>query len=200
MKLKPLYIYIGIIVVALVTIIIFSSVDEKEETAPISETNQIPNDDIHNSLESGDKPSSTNVTSEFKNRMNELDAYISKNPADTAKIREYAVILASAHNEEKAIELYQNILSIDNKRTDIMTQLAILYFNKNDFNKSIEYLTKILVIDPNNAQTKYNLGVVEARIGDIAAAKKQWEDLLTNHPNTKMSDVAKESLEKLSNK
>ena len=90
--------------------------------------------------------------------------------------------------------------NIDNNRIDILTQLAILYFNKNDFTKAIEYLSNILVIDPSNLQAKYNLGVVEVRIGDIAAAKKQWEDLLNNHPNTKMSDMAKESLEKLSKK
>ena len=32
MKIKPLYIYLGIIVVALVTIIFISNADEKEET------------------------------------------------------------------------------------------------------------------------------------------------------------------------
>ena len=42
--------------------------------------------------------------------MNELDSYIAENPSDTVKIREYAELLASAHNEDKAIELYQNIL------------------------------------------------------------------------------------------
>lgn len=200
MKIKALYIYLGIFVVALVTIIFISNADEKEETVPITETSQIPNDDIHKSFESGDRPSSSNVTLELKNKMAELDSYILENPEDTVKIREYAELLASAHNEDKAIELYQNILSIDKNRVDILTQLAILYFNKNDFTKSLEYLSNILVIDPSNVQAKYNLGVVEVRVGDIAAAKKQWEDLLTNHPNTKMSDMAKESLEKLSKK
>ena len=200
MKIKALYIYIGIIIVALVTIIFISNEDEKEETVPITETSQIPNDDIHKSFDSGDRPSSSNVTLELKNKMAELDSHISENPDDTVKIREYAELLASAHNEDKAIELYQNILSIDKNRVDILTQLAIIYFNKNDFTKSLEYLSNILVIDPSNVQAKYNLGVVEVRVGDIAAAKKQWEDLLTNHPNTKMSDMAKESLEKLSKK
>ena len=200
MKLKPLYIYVAIIIVALVTIILFSNEDEKVETAQISETSQIPDDDMHKSFESGDKPSGANVTSEFKNKMNELDSYIAENPSDTVKLREYAELLAAAHNEDRAVELYNKILKIDDKRIDVFSQLAILYYNKNDFNKSSEYLSKILIVDPNNAQAKYNLGVIEARVGDIVAAKKQWEDLLVNHPNTKMSDMAKESLEKLSKK
>ena len=200
MKLKPLYIYVAIIIVALVTIILFSNEDEKVETAQISKTSQISDDDMHKSFESGDKPSGANVTSEFKNKMNELDSYIAENPSDTVKLREYAELLAAAHNEDRAVELYNKILKIDDKRIDVFSQLAILYYNKNDFNKSSEYLSKILIVDPNNAQAKYNIGVIEARVGDIAAAKKQWEDLLVNHPNTKMSDMAKESLEKLSKK
>jgi tetratricopeptide (TPR) repeat protein len=200
MKLKPLYIYIGIIIVALITIILISDEDEKEESVEISDTSQIPDDDIHKSFESNGQPSSTNVTSEFKNKMNELESYIAENPSDTVKLREYAELLAAAHNKDKAVELYNKILKIDNKRIDVFSQLAILYYNKNDFKKSSEYLSNILIVDPNNAQAKYNLGVIEARLGDIAAAKKQWEDLLANHPNTKMSDMAKESLEKLAEK
>lgn len=200
MKIKALYIYLGIIVIALVTIIFISNIDEQEKNIAGDEVSRIPEDDIHQSFESNGQPSSTNVTPEFKNKMNELDSYIAKNPSDTVKLREYAELLAAAHNEDKAVELYNKILKIDKNRIDILTQLAILHFNKSDFIKANEYLTKILNIDPQNLQAKYNLGVVEARIGDIAAAKKQWEDLLKNHPNTKMSDMAKESLEKLAEK
>ncbi len=200
MKIKALYIYLGIIVIALVTIIFISNIDEQEKNIAGDEVSQIPDDDIHQSFESNGQPSSTNVTPEFKSKMNELDSYIAENPSDTVKLREYAELLAAAHNEDKAVELYNKILKIDNNRIDILTQLAILHFNKSDFIKANEYLTKILIIDPQNLQAKYNLGVVEARIGDIAAAKKQWEDLLKNHPNTKMSDMAKESLEKLAEK
>ncbi len=200
MKIKALYIYLGIIVIALVTIIFISNIDEQEKNIAGDEVSQIPDDDIHQSFESNGQPSSTNVTPEFKSKMNELDSYIAENPSDTVKLREYAELLAAAHNEDKAVELYNKILKIDKNRIDILTQLAILHFNKSDFIKANEYLTKILNIDPQNLQAKYNLGVVEARIGDIAAAKKQWEDLLKNHPNTKMSDMAKESLEKLAEK
>ena len=200
MKLKPLYIYLSIIVVAILTIILISGRNEKEETVVNTETSQIPDDDIHQSFESNGQPSSTNVTSEFKNKMNELDSYIAENPSDTVKLREYAELLAAAHNEDKAVDLYNKILRIDKDRIDVLAQLAIIHFNKSDFNKANEYLNSILIIDPQNLQAKYNLGVVEARIGDIGDAKKQWEDLLTNHPNTKMSDMAKESLEKLSKK
>jgi tetratricopeptide (TPR) repeat protein len=200
MKIKALYIYLGIIVIALVTIIFISNIDEQEKNIAGDEVSQIPDDDIHQSFESNGQPSSTNVTPEFKSKMNELDSYIAENPSDTVKLREYAELLAAAHNEDKAVELYNKILKIDKNRIDVLTQLAILHFNKSDFIKANEYLTKILNIDPQNLQAKYNLGVVEARIGDIAAAKKQWEDLLKNHPNTKMSDMAKESLEKLAEK
>jgi len=202
MKLKPIYIYLSVIIVALITLVIISNSDDNTKVEKAVSNSNIPADENRNSFEgqSNIGPSGSNVSSTIRTKMNDLDEYVTANPNDTLKVKEYADLLAVAHNQEKALLLYNSILDIDPNRTDILTNLAIMYYNKNDFIESKIYNEKILKIDPKHAEAKYNLGVIEAKIGDVEAAKKQWNDLLTNHPNTKMSDMAKESLEQLKSK
>ncbi len=59
------------------------------------------------------------------------------------------------------------------------------------------WLNKILSIDKDNLQARYNLGAVAANQGDYARAKIIWSDLVKNYPGTEMAALAKESLSKL---
>lgn len=201
MKLKPIYLYLFVIIVALITLITISNSNDTSNSEMAAVTENIPDDEIHNNItgQSEIGPTRSNVNQSIIDEMNDLGVYVDANPNDTLKIKEYADLLAMAHNEDKALELYNRILSIDKNRTDVITSLAIMYYNKSDFSQSKMYIERILRINPEHVEAKYNLGLIEARLGDMEAAKKQWEDLQRNHPNTKMSDMAKESLEKLKN-
>ena len=63
MKIKPIYFYAGIIVIAAVLLIIFSSNPEKSSDVT---DNKMPQDEIHKGLTSGEKskPSASNVNEE----------------------------------------------------------------------------------------------------------------------------------------
>ena len=193
------YIYLILFIVALITLVTFSSESNNVET--IVENEVMPKDDVHNTFESNNSinPSGSNVSSSIITKMKDLEDYVQSNPNDTLKIKEYADLLAGAHNEDNALDLYILILSKDEGRTDIISNISVLYYNKNMFPEAKEYIIKLIESDPKDTEAIYNLGVVEARMGDIDAAKKQWEDLSKNHPNTKMSDMAKESIKKLMN-
>lgn len=198
MKLKPIYIYLILFSVVLITVISLSTLSNEVDDSNIAK-GEMPNDDVHKSFQNGNQnPSSTNVTTAAREMLDELKNYVASNPDDTLKIREYAELLTAAHDEEKAIEQFRSILMKDKNRTDILSKLSILYYKRNDFLKARQYIEQILVLDPNNAEAQYNLGIVKVRVGEIDAAKKQWQDLMANHPNTKMSAMAKESLERLS--
>lgn len=197
MKIRSIYIYVAIIIVALVTLVSISSSNSEGEIL-----NSIPNDEVHNSLNSAkmEQPSSNNVNSAFLEKMELMQKELSINPTDTVKIKEYADLLLAAHKKEEAIKYYGQILDIDSSRIDILKTLSLLEFENGNFKAAKEIIAKLLLLEPNNPETVYNMGVIEVKIGDIDAAKKQWNDLIANHPNTKMSDIAKQSLEKLSNR
>lgn len=197
MKLKPLYIYIILIITAIVLLVIFSDDKKSDEIAEVN-SSSIPNDDIHKGMNDlASKPSSSNVNREIINKLSDLENYVNENPTDTLKIREYADLLAAAHKQEKAISLYKRIIEIDPNRLDIQSYLAVLYYNKELYSEAKKAIANILSANPNNTEAIYNMGLIEARIGDMKAAKKQWEDLITNHPNSKMSDLAREAIESL---
>lgn len=198
MKLKPIYVYLTLLFVALATIIVISS--KEDDNIVERNNNMIHNEDHESAIVNSQTPSSANVSASYVEKMNEFTERLSEDPKDTLVFREYADFLAAGHKEEEAIINYKKILDVDNKRIDILKKTSLIYFNLGKFREAKGYIVNILSLDARNTEAIYNLGVVEARIGDLDAAKKQWEDLIANHPNTKMSDMAKESLERLSRK
>ena len=122
MKFKPLYFYGAFAVVIIVTLIIVSQSSNTDNTKPIDITSEqkLPDDEIHNPLNSGESPNKDNVSEGFKHKLEMLEKSIEENPMDTLKIREYADLLAAAHKKDKAIEYYQKLLDINPRRTDIL--------------------------------------------------------------------------------
>lgn len=193
MRLKPIYIYTTLIFIAVLTIIFVS----QNNSVDVQNANtQIPSDEIHKSIQNN-SPSAANVVSDIKKKIDDLDEYVKKNPKDTVKIREYAELLGAAHNPDKAIILYKSILDIDSARVDILSELSLIYFQKNEFNTAEGYINKILRLDRNNLQAKYNLGVIAFAKGEAFKAKEIWNNIIKNFPNSEISNMAKKNLESL---
>ena len=197
MNIKPFYIYSALFVVILIIIVLVSS-SSVNDKSPLSD---VPQDEIHNNIGKTEpvSPSSQNVSAEFMQMMDNLGDYVKKNPNDTVKIMEYADLLAASHKEDEAEVFYNKILEFDDTRTDVLTKIASLKYNAGNYIEAKSYIAQIIAIDSENIQAIFNLGIIEEKIGDIEAAKKQWENILTNHPNSKMSGMAKEAIERLSN-
>ncbi|MGE5352940.1 MAG: tetratricopeptide repeat protein [Acidobacteriota bacterium] len=190
MKIKPLYIYIGVIVAAVVFLIVFSTVNNKSE-----KSTQMPQDEVHQGLQGGKGPSSADLSEDIKQKMATLKSNYEKNPEDTLRAREYAEFMAAAHKPEVAIPIYENILKKGPKRTDIRFSLGLVYYNRGDYNKAEELVNSVLAYDKNNVQAKYNLGAIASSRGDFAKAKSIWQDIVKNYPNTEFSAMAQEAIQ-----
>lgn len=200
MKIKPIYIYLGVFVIFIVAVIFFSnSAKNSNQAKEINLNTQMPNDDVHKGTAAqgnGDMPSKSNVMKEAVEKMNALKTAVEKNPNDTLKVREYAQMV-QAHNPDEAIKLYENILQIGSKRTDLMLELTFLYFNKGDIKKAEVYNNKVLSIDRNNLIANYNLGGLAQAKGDIKTAKTIWQNLAKKYPNTQVGSMAGELAKQL---
>ena len=201
MKLKPIYIYLTIFVVFIISIVLFSNSTKKSNLTDNQQMNgQMPEDDVHKNLKSqgnGDAPSASNVMKEAIERMNKLKEEVNKNPNDTLKLREYADMLTLAHKPDEAIEYYSKILKFDPKRIDVLLQLTYVHFNKGDLDKALEYTNKALQVDKNNLIANYNLGAVLNAKGDKRQAIIIWKNLAQKYPNTDVGHIAKESAKQL---
>ena len=197
MKIKPIYIYLGVFVIFIAAVLFFSNATKNSKTA--GENSQMPNDDVHKGMTqqgSGEMPSKSNVMKEVVEKMNALKTAVEKNPNDTLKVREYAEMV-QAHDPGEAIRLYENILKVGPKRIDILLELTFLYFNKGDLKKAEEYNNKVLNIDKSHIIANYNLGGLAQAKGDIKTAKAIWSGIAKKYPNTQVGNMAGELAKQL---
>lgn len=199
MKIKPLYIYGSFAVVAILALIILTQFNSSDSSSTDMSNKVMPQDSIHSGLgnPTTENPTKDNVTENVKHKLEMLKKVVEDNPNDTSKIREYADFLAAAHKQLDAIQYYERILQINPKRTDIYFSLSFIYFNNQNFAKAEELTNKILSYDKKNVQALYNLGAISASIGNKDKAKKIWEDLLSEFPNSEVSDLTRTSLSQL---
>jgi len=197
-KISYLYLLIG----AAVIVVLFILSNEKstpETTAGNIENQEMPNDEVHKGLQNpvDGNPSKGNVSSEVYKKMDMLKKEVEANPNDTSKMREYAEFMAAAHRQDEAIVYYQKILNIDPKRDDILFNLSIIYYTRQDYDNAEKYTSQILKNDKNNTQAMYNLGAIAASKGQKDRARNIWNELISKYPNDETAELAKSSLENL---
>ena len=200
MKFKPIYLY-GILAVVTVAILIIVGTQESSNPGqlPVTSNQTMPDDDVHKQLmnQGSSTPGKENVSEEYKRKLAELKEAVDKNPADTLAMREYADFLSASHKMNEAITYYEKILNINPKRADVRFALAVIYFNKQDFQKCEDENNKVLTFDPKNQMALYNLGAIAATRGNKEKAKEYWNKVISINAQSETGQLAKESLTKL---
>jgi len=200
MKFKPIYFY-GILVVAAVALLIVVGIEETPDTteAPIVNNQTMPDDDVHKQLKNqmSTSPGRENVSEEYKKKLAVLREAVDTNPSDTLAMRNYADFLSASHKMNEAIPYYEKILKVNPKRTDIYFSLALIYYNKQDFEKCEQVNNDVLSFDPNNQMALYNLGAIAATQGNGGKAKDLWEKVISINAESETGKLANESLSRL---
>jgi|SRR5690554_1391999 len=196
MKIKPLYLYGGLSLLAIIFLIIFTQ--EKKQSDNVVQGN-MPDDEIHKNLDNPVQapPGKENVAEEIVHKMEVLKKEVEQNPQDTVKIKEYADLLAAGHRSDEAIIWYYNILNINPRRTDILNKLAFIYYSKKNYSKAADLINKVLLYEPDNTEAMYNLGAIAATSGNREEAKKRWKELIEKYPGSDESKLAENSLKQL---
>ncbi len=215
MKLKPLYIY-GILFVIIIAVIVFTSTENNKKMVTIPSSNgvtQMPTDAIHqgmngmpsdaihqgvSGMRKGGAPSKSNVRKDFWVKMDKYKADIEANPNDTLTMKNYAEMLGMSHKTNEAIRLYEKILAINPNRTDILLAEGLVFYNSQNYKMAEVVTKKIIKMDDNNLEAKYNLGVIAAVQGNSDEAKKVWKELSKKYPDEEVGKLAAKSLEQIS--
>jgi len=200
MKFKPIYLYGAIAVIAIAVLIVVVIQDKSNSNQPpVTDEQMMPNDDVHNQLknQTSTSPGKENVSEEYRKKLAELEQAANENPTDTIAIRKYADYLTASHKMNEAIPYYEKILTADPRRSDIHFSLAVIYFNKQNFDKCDSENEKVLEYDPQNQMALYNLGAVAATRGQKEKARDYWNKVISINEATETAQLAKESLSKL---
>ena len=201
MKIKPLYIYLFGVVLA-VAVFFFVSYDSGTNTMPAQNNianKQMPNDAIHKGLQNPNEqpPNKDNVDATVMKHLDMLKKAVDESPKDTVKLKEYADFLAAAHKPNDALEYYNRILKINPKRTDIIFSVAYINYTERKFDVAEKLLNSVLSYDKNNLRAYYNLGAIAYSSGNKEKAKKIWTKLANEYPKSAMGKMAKESVKQI---
>lgn len=177
---------LGVVIVSQFT---GSSIKNKEISG------QMPDDEVHRNLKN--QHGQMGLNEDAKKMMEEFEKSLKENPKDTAKMREYADFLAMAHKIDEAQSYYEKILLVDKKRKDIMLNLSTIFYNKGELDKAAQLTNDILKLDKKNLSAIYNLGVIEATRGNYDNARKYWEKIVNEYPNSDVAQIAGKSLGRL---
>ena len=197
MKIKTSYIYIFIILLAVIFLIYFTqNSNSSNNISEASKQNiEIPNDEIHKNL-TGQIPVGA-VTPAVQRQLDSLKTYVNNNPKDIASLRQYSELLTASHKINEALKYWEKLLQLNQDNPNDFLTVSFIYFNKGDYKNSEKYLNELIVIDKNNTEALYNLGVVYSAKGEVQKAKKIWQDLINNHKGTQMALEAQKALNTL---
>ncbi|MBS4033896.1 MAG: tetratricopeptide repeat protein [Ignavibacterium sp.] len=200
-KFSPAVFYPGLVLVLVLAIILLTSFnDKKTDSNKEFDHSTMPDDEIHRNFKHPDmgSPSKGNVMEGVKKQMETLKKEVEQNPSDTAKVREYADLLAAGHYQEEALMYYNHIIKLDPKRVDLLFAITFLHYSQGNIDKAEETTNLILSKEKGNLLAQYNLGAIEAARGNNEKAIKIWEELIKQNPNTEAAEIAKTSIKSLS--
>ena len=78
----------------------------------------------------------------------------------------------------KALEVFTNLRKKENNNDEVLFYLGLIYFELNNYDKSIYYYDKFLKKKPNSILALYNLAFVKQSIGQIESAKNIYLKLI----------------------
>ncbi len=201
MNYTRIYLALGALVVIAFVVIVFFTDDTPTPTAPATaDQQQMPPNHPDVGAQQGDPgaPGKGNVRQDFIEELNRLREQIKGQKAsDTTDVLRLARMLADSHFSEEALPLLERYHKAAPKNTDVMLDLALVYYNMQQLEKSFAITRKTLTVDPANTTAMYNLGALHASEHQHKEAEKVWNDLIARYPKSEDAARAKEGLASL---
>ncbi len=208
MKIKSIYIYLGIFIVIVLAIVLMDKSSTESETKTVA-TTEMPNDAIHQGARgkmpndaihgkaNPNGPSKADVLPQYYKRLDSLATAFAANPADTALGLEYAHYLAAGHQMDKALGVYDKLLKAAPKSKSILMEASYLSFQEKNFDKSQSFIEKIIQLDPNDMNARYNKGLILFFKKDTVNAVKIWKDVARKSPKSEEGKLSANMIKEL---
>lgn len=102
--------------------------------------------------------------------------------------------LISEEDPEEAEATLKELLDIDPSFHPIHAQIGVFYAKQQEYPQAIKYLRQAIILDPDNVEYKYNLGVVYDRNKDNSLARAMYMEVLQASYAGKQIPVSKKAL------
>jgi tetratricopeptide (TPR) repeat protein len=119
---------------------------------------------------------------------------LQSNPQNPDLLTSIGNVYYDAQQYPLAVEYYTRVLNLKPSDASVRTDMATAYWYMGNADAAIAEFNKALAYEPNNANTLFNLGIVEWKgKKDAASATAAWRKLLASNPN----DEAKHKVEQM---
>jgi tetratricopeptide (TPR) repeat protein len=199
MKKKPVYFYLGLVLIAIVYLSVSTQNNNVKSDLTDQANKENHSDKIHQGMNPPGQqaPSKSNVSGDILRHMEFLKKAVEESPNDTAKLKEYADFLYMAHQNDKALLLYERLVKLKPGDIDARFTLTSIYYENRQLDKAEKETDIILSYDKNNPQALYNKGAIVAGKGEKVKAQKIWNDIISRFPESEAAQLARSALQKL---
>jgi tetratricopeptide (TPR) repeat protein len=122
-------------------------------------------------------------------------AQLKKNPKDRDAILRVAYFYKSAHQFKESAEYLDKALALNPRDIAIRTEKASCLFFAGDSDGALAELQQSLKINPKDANTLFNLGMIRWRgKQDATGAIAAWQELLKTHPNHEKKAIVEQMI------
>lgn len=153
---------------------------------------------------SGNKPVQENISQQTQasgidlnslSRINELKSIVDKNPNDANSILELANLRFDSGFFEDAAKNYQQYLSIEPKNPDARIDMAVCFYNLQQFDRAEAEILEALKFAPKHQTGFLNLGVINLAKQNLEKAKEWFNKAVELDPNSETGKKAKSLLQ-----
>lgn len=154
-------------------------------------------------FDSGVQPSVTQMNTQSENsgvnmanmqEINDLENKVASNPEDMESTLHLAHLLQDSGFFEKAITNYKKYLDKNPENADARVDMAICYYNLNDYNTAIAEMETALKYQPKHQIAHLNLGIVNLTAKNLVASKEWFQKTVDIDPNSEAGKRAQELL------
>lgn len=195
MNATRIYLIIGAVLVAVLVIVILLPTDESSAPADAAQGQMPPG---HPNVNEPGAPSKDNVIGSFMEEFERLGKKIEAQPkTDTTDVLMYARMCLDAHQAATALPLLERYSKAAPKNTDVMLDLSVALFETGKPEAAEAMTMKVLQLEPKNTTAMYNLGALAASQDKKDEARKHWEKLIKEYPDSPNAERAKQFMKNL---
>lgn len=131
-----------------------------------------------------------NKTSESASLLSQI---LRKEPSNIKALELKATILLGKNQTEQAKEIYKQILGIYSRHEVSLYALGMIYYKENKIEESVEYLTRLALIDPSKTDVLRIIRDYSSLNGDLGKAKK-WSEQVCENKDVNYNDYLQNGL------
>ncbi|HDG98671.1 MAG TPA: glycosyltransferase [Desulfobacterales bacterium] len=118
-------------------------------------------------------------------------------PVDLSKLCKQGEEAFNLGEVDKAITIFKNIVTINPSHVQALNNLALIYWQRGELKKSLEYLYKAMKIDPEDKDVVWNCGQIMLELGKAEDAYEIYKCYLQRHPQEKEIEETLYQIERL---